>query len=85
MTRGGSPYVAGAEGCIGLMGLGFLWLMAIAAVAWTLKVLGDGNFGLAAVFGVISAVLLWFVLGGHIDDYRFRQRQRREEQRRDED
>lgn len=62
--------MAGAEGCIGLMGLVFLWLMAIAAVASTFKLLGDGNFVLAASFGLVSAVLLCFVLAGHIEDDR---------------
>jgi hypothetical protein len=83
VTRGGSPYVAGAEGCIGLMGLAMFWLLALAAVAWTLKALGDGDFAVAIVAGLISAGLLWIVLGGHIDDYRVRQRQQREQQARD--
>lgn len=77
MTRGGSPYVTGAEGCIGLIGLGAFWIVALVAVVGTIVLLSGGSFFLAAVVALLAVALLWVVLGGHIDDYRVRQRQER--------
>ncbi len=69
----GGDYAAGAEGCVGILGMGTLLILGIAAGIWVLQA---PSLLSLVVGGGVATFCFWVVFGGHIADYRFEQRQR---------